>query len=129
MISDEHQDEQRPCHAAAPWSKAVLGGPWKDPRRLAHELPAEWDLCAGPDGAAGRQSFETCWRRSVEYRLTCATEGLHVHSGPASACRSCPAAAPQPPEFAYLIMRTESVKRDIAYTGTESSVGGNGQER
>ena len=43
----------RPCHAAAPLSKGVLGPHWKDLRRPAHELPSEWDLYAGPDGVAG----------------------------------------------------------------------------
>ena len=38
-----------------------------------------------------------------------------MHSGPASDCRSCPAAAPQAPEFAHLIVRTKSL--EFSHTG------------
>ena len=42
LSCDEHQDDQRPCHAAAPLSKDVMRCPWKAPRWLTHDLPAEW---------------------------------------------------------------------------------------
>ena len=40
-----------------------------------------------------------------------------MNCGPASACRNCPAVAPQAPEFAYLIVHTESLKSEHSLYG------------